>query len=659
MYVLRRTTALLIIATIIIFSYSNCLVFAKENPHNILILYSQHYSHRWTNELHKGITDSLALAITYVYPEYLNEFMSSDKVDFLSLYTSLKSQYQGINFDCIIIVDNYAFNFMEEYYSDLAPETPIVFVGVNGFTEDMMFTDNMTGIPQNNDKEKSIELTQLLGNEYSKLVFITSNNATSSAELNSYKELLDSQFNGLNYEFIMNDTLEEAIERIKSINDAQLITIGNIKTKDGEILEPKELIEHIFQASQLPIYTMNLLQISGKPEGALGGYVIDPYEHGYEAGEYTKRILNGEKAMDIPIDEYSPAGYVFNYHMLKFFGIDNNILPEESRIIGAPSENIVLNKNIAFSVGGLSFLLAVFATTMIVLLIMKIKDRNKIIESSKSLEQKNKQLISEKSINREKEKENLLLMDKIREQQKLESISILAGGVAHEINNPINGIMNYGQLIMDNSESTDENYNYAKEIVNETNRIAEIVKNLLQYSRRSEKEFSEYSIKECIEGTLSLIKTIIKKDQINLRININENVPTVFCDIQQMQQVIMNLIINARDSLNTKYKGFDQNKQILLSCRPVVRESGEWVQITVEDYGIGISEENINKIFDPFFSTKDRTIGTGLGLSISYGIISDHYGEIKVESKEGKYAKFSIFLPSNETFQKLYCKTSG
>lgn len=233
----------------------------------------------------------------------------------------------------------------------------------------------------------------------------------------------------------------------------------------------------------------------------------------------------------------------------------------------------------------------------------------------------------------------------LRQQQKLEAIGTLAGGVAHEINNPINGIMNYAQLILDQADTSSAQTGYAGEIIHETQRVSAIVKNLLQFSRQEKQEHSYASPYDIFNQTLSLIKTIFKRDQIKLEVELEEGLPDIKCRSQQIQQVLMNLLTNARDALNEKYSDFDEDKVIRMTCRHYIQDDRRWLCIIVEDYGLGISPEIQEKIFEPFFSTKPKDKGTGLGLSISFGIVKDHHGTIHIESEAGKYTRFIVHLP--------------
>jgi len=186
---------------------------------------------------------------------------------------------------------------------------------------------------------------------------------------------------------------------------------------------------------------------------------------------------------------------------------------------------------------------------------------------------------------------------------------------------------------------------YAREIIHETDRIAAIVKNLLQFSRQEKQTHSYASVYDMIDQTVMLINTVIKKDQIRMVLQVDEGLPQIKCRSQQIQQVLMNLLTNARDTLNEKYPEFDENKVIFLMGSLFERDGRRWVRLTVQDNGMGIPEEIRERIFEPFFSTKPKDKGTGLGLSISHGIVKDHHGSITMETEEGQFTRVILELP--------------
>lgn len=235
--------------------------------------------------------------------------------------------------------------------------------------------------------------------------------------------------------------------------------------------------------------------------------------------------------------------------------------------------------------------------------------------------------------------------EQLIQSQKLESIGTLAGGVAHEINNPINGIMNYAQLILERMEEGNPSREFAREILHETERVAKIVRNLLTFSRHEKQSHSPARLSDIVLAVLSLFQTVIRHDQIELDISISEDLPPLMCRSQQIQQVLMNLMTNARDALNERYPDYCPGKRMRLFAEPLDKQGERIIRTTVEDTGNGIPWQIRDRIFDPFFTTKPKESGTGLGLSISYGIIKDHGGELSVESEPGRYTRFHVDLP--------------
>ncbi len=246
------------------------------------------------------------------------------------------------------------------------------------------------------------------------------------------------------------------------------------------------------------------------------------------------------------------------------------------------------------------------------------------------------------------EEEKLEMNQYVRNQQKLKSIGTLASGIAHEINNPINGIMNYSQVIIDAKNDEDIVENCANEILRETERVSGIVKNLLGFSGQQKQSLKKAEVNDVVEKTLSLINATLRHDGINLIIDIASNLPEIKCRTSQIQQVIMNLVTNARDSLNEKFPEADEDKIIRISAYQTILNGQEYVRIEVEDKGAGIPDDVQSRIFDPFFTTKSRHDGTGLGLSISYSIIKEHGGSLTFETKRNYYTRFFIDLPSDE-----------
>jgi PAS domain S-box-containing protein len=224
----------------------------------------------------------------------------------------------------------------------------------------------------------------------------------------------------------------------------------------------------------------------------------------------------------------------------------------------------------------------------------------------------------------------------------LASIGKLAAGVAHEINNPVNGIINYAQILI-NRNSSGETHDIASRIVSEGTRIAGIVRSLLSFARQDSEEKLPVAVRDIIEESLTLGSAMLKRDAIQLELSIADKLPRIHANAQQIQQVLLNLLSNAQYALNAKI-GEPKNKKLLITAGPSA--DGKFVNISFHDNGIGISSENIEKIMLPFFTTKPTGKGTGLGLSISHGIISDHNGKLSVKSEQGTSTTVTITLPA-------------
>lgn len=242
--------------------------------------------------------------------------------------------------------------------------------------------------------------------------------------------------------------------------------------------------------------------------------------------------------------------------------------------------------------------------------------------------------------------ENVNLHADATRTRHLASLGELAAGVAHEINNPINNIINYAQLLCDEFEEEKRDDEIARRIMNDGDRIATIVRSLLSFARIRKEDKSLVYLHELFSDMLSLTSAQLKKDAIDLRINISNKTVRIYTHPQQIQQVFLNIISNARFALNQKYPGAHDNKILEINSEEISINNKPFVRITFHDYATGIPPEIIDKVINPFFSTKPNRIGSGLGLSISHGIITEHEGKFSINSLEGEYTKISVSLPS-------------
>jgi two-component system NtrC family sensor kinase len=231
----------------------------------------------------------------------------------------------------------------------------------------------------------------------------------------------------------------------------------------------------------------------------------------------------------------------------------------------------------------------------------------------------------------------------------LASIGQLAAGVAHEINNPITGIINYADILLSKSEPGTKSHDIANRIIREGERVASIVKSLLSFARQRKAENIRISIDEILAETIALSGALLRKDGISLTQTIPADLSKIIGNPQQIQQVFLNVINNARYALNERYKEQPDIKKIDIFAENITMSGNPRVRIVFSDNGHGITEDVLSKVFMPFFSTKPNGCGTGLGLSISHNIIKEHGGNISIESFEMDGSKLIIDLPAAET----------
>jgi signal transduction histidine kinase len=223
--------------------------------------------------------------------------------------------------------------------------------------------------------------------------------------------------------------------------------------------------------------------------------------------------------------------------------------------------------------------------------------------------------------------------------ERLAAVGELAAEVAHEINNPLGGLRNFASMLENEPENISQTKKYATLMLEGLKRVEMIVKRLLTFSRPYKLNISENNINTIINSSLEFIEHRIEPDQVLIRKELKDSIPPVFIDADHISQALINILVNALDSM--------PNRGELTIKTDACKKHGECVTVSIADTGCGICDVNIDKIFEPFFTTKNKEgeQGLGMGLAISKRIIEDHHGEISVESKVGQGTTFSICLP--------------
>lgn len=231
--------------------------------------------------------------------------------------------------------------------------------------------------------------------------------------------------------------------------------------------------------------------------------------------------------------------------------------------------------------------------------------------------------------------------DQLINAEKLASLGRMAAGVAHELNSPLTGIVTFAHLMLKRTPPENkQDIEDLEVIIEQAERCSKIIKGLLGFSRKTTSEKALVNINSLTESTISMVRNQAKFHNIKFSLNFDDSIPQVTTDPNQLQQVFINLLINAADAMN-------ERGQVTVATRVISDSSSDkkYVEIEFTDTGPGIPEENLGRVFEPFFTTKPVGKGTGLGLAVSYGIIRKHGGNIFVRSEMGKGASFFVRLP--------------
>jgi signal transduction histidine kinase len=228
--------------------------------------------------------------------------------------------------------------------------------------------------------------------------------------------------------------------------------------------------------------------------------------------------------------------------------------------------------------------------------------------------------------------------EQLLQSRKIAAIGTLTSGIAHELNNPINNIFLTAEALKEDFHelSEEDALSLVQDVLSQSERAAEIVRELLDFSRSERPEFETVAIPALLNDTVKLVRNQLMLNGIELRHDIPETLPIISGDRKSLRQAFLNLLINAIQAMPGGGT---------LSIRAYVPNGEPWLKVDVEDTGKGIPPENLSRIFEPFFTTKEVGRGTGLGLSVTYGILEKHGGRVEVASVVGQGSTFTVSLP--------------
>jgi signal transduction histidine kinase len=287
-----------------------------------------------------------------------------------------------------------------------------------------------------------------------------------------------------------------------------------------------------------------------------------------------------------------------------------------------------------------------------------LRQRDEIGELSRAMDRMGDQLLRAKTQLEAETEARVRSVEQLRHADRLSSIGTLSSGIAHELGTPLAVISGRAELIADGSVEGETVRTYAQSIAKQAKKMTEIIRQLLDFARRSRSTLSPKNVAKVAEITVSMLRSLAAKKNIQLSLRSSADDAQVAADAVQLQQVLTNLIVNAIQAMPGGGGGggaITINVERQWASPPVDHEGqeGTYIRIAVRDEGSGIPPDVQAKIFEPFFTTKPVGQGTGLGLAVSYGIVREHGGWIEVESEVGKGSCFSVYLPLQSSKDEL------
>lgn len=616
---------------------------ARASVKPILVLHSYDMTYGWTLRMNDGIMQGLGRLPPefHVYAEFLDAQHYRRPSDFEAMAKIIEAKHGRHQFTAVLTTDDDAFNFYLKYYDRLFQGSTLFFSGKGSLDPAALkrHPGNVRGVMEYMPIVKNLELGRKL-HQTNTVYFISDASTTGLAQEAFWRQEFARQVPEMTVVYLSLRELshDELYQRVANLRDGfiQLNVIG--EDKFGVVLDNIKNTETITRLAQVPVYSESSLRMG---HGVIGGFMKDPRLHGESAAlKLVNYVLGSDDAPAIvPVGETIA---IFDYNVLRRFQVDLRLLPKEALIINRPDNEYSW---VVWALGGL---LGV-ALLVIVLQAVRIKSRRRFNEKlSELVTMKTKEL--QLQIQEQKRLQTVMVL-----KEKLASLGLLTAGIAHEIKNPLNIILNSALTIdrklaqLDNKDLAAELQRLSHFIIKNTRRADSIIMNMLGQARNENSKPQRTSIDKLIQEAIGLVYHSCKTRY--------PHVPEVKADLhiatellvvrENMLRVFINLLENSFYSINEKLKTCREN------CVPVLRvsswEDDDFCYVEIYDNGIGVPREIVERIWLPFFSTKPVGEGSGLGLSMVHDIIVSHNGDITIDSQIEQFAQFKLKLPKRSS----------
>ncbi|MCC3869809.1 sensor histidine kinase [Terrisporobacter mayombei] len=562
-----------------------------------------------------GIKEGLEQGID-LHTKYFSESIIENKEEQKYFVDELKNTLQEERYDAIIVGDYYTLKFAIKNRDEILKDLPIIFFGVsnNEIIEEAISKDKITGVKQALSIESTINLIRKYHPFTNNIVVI--NNYEDSKEIEALKNEIIPKFKDINFKFIYTSKLSENEfkKKIKHLDENNaILTIYPNDFKNSNWISDNDINELINETTNnIPIY--NLVE-EGIGSGSIGGKVVSIYSQCKKVGEIARDFIEGKKVKPLYISDNDANKYMFDYINMSKSQIKPNMLPEDSKLINSPKDFITLYK-------GVFIFIILFVVALIIVIITLIRYL--------AYKKKHEEILKK-------------AMKEIEEINKLKNHFII--NMNHELKTPITVINSVMQLTKYVKKQDEKYFISEKNIVlveDNCQRLLKLVNNIIDLEKIDSQEINlnmeNVNIVEVIEDTVLSVVPYAQARNIDITFDTKEEEIIMSVDKNKIERVVLNLLSNGIKY--SKEAGF-------VDVRVYVCENN--LHIVIEDDGIGIDDENLNKIFDRFVRVDNSLArtneGSGIGLSIVKAFVDCHNGNISAKSIKNVGTSFIINIP--------------
>jgi signal transduction histidine kinase/CheY-like chemotaxis protein len=578
-----------------------------DEPPRVVVLNSYHRGFTWTDQETDGILAGLRARWPSLQPDVLHlDAKRSGGAVHEAAVLGLLAARRGLRpFDLVVTTDDAALDLALRRRSEIAGDAAIAFCGVNRPPPEGV--PRIAGLLEDVDIPGTLELIRALQPRLARLVVVLDGTDTSETMAAGVRTLLAGLADPPALQIVRDRSLPEVEALVAALGRGDAVLLGSFaRDPDGRIHAYEEVALRVSSASGAPVYGLRELQLG---RGIVGGSLLSGVRHGRRAAELAVALAEGRPA---EIERGVAPLRAVDHRAALRFGLDPGRLGPEVTVVGAPPSLWAEHRRELVPAGvAFAALLALSAVLLAV----------------------NRRLVlARRALRRESEERERLRL-RLEETQRLEAVGRLAGGIAHDLNNLLTPILVSARLAREQLSAGNPVAEDLDTVVRAAERARELTRQVLAFSRRQRLDLRVLDLNEEVRAFHALLPRLIGED-VKVRLSLAPGRLPILGDAGQLQQVMMNLSINARDAMP------DGGVLELTTA-----ESGVLVVLSVRDTGVGMKPEVKARAFEPFFTTKPIGQGTGLGLSTSHGIVKQHGGDIEVESDPGTGTTFRITLP--------------